>query len=112
MNEKVNRFRNIPVKFYTTEIERELIDEKAKQCSLSRSGYLLRIAIDGIIVIQDLDTMRGFTYEVNKIGTNINQIAKEINTMGSIHKQDIEEIKKQMGELYKIINKLIETYHK
>ena len=46
------RKRNIQIKFYVTEEEKQLIDEKLSQLPAKRMGaYLRKMAIDGYIII-------------------------------------------------------------
>ena len=46
-----NRKRNIQMKFYVTEEEKRLIDEKMKQLPIKQYGaYFRKMAIDGYIV--------------------------------------------------------------
>ena len=47
-----NRKRNIQMKFYVTEDEKRLIDEKMSQLPTRRYGaYLRKMAIDGYIIL-------------------------------------------------------------
>ena len=41
----------------------------------------------------DTTDMRVQTAEIQKIGANVNQIAKRLNSMGPVYAQDIEDIK-------------------
>ena len=75
-----NRKRNIQMKFYVTEDEKRLIDEKMSQFPTRRYGaYLRKMAIDGYIIYTDTADIKAFTKELSAIGRNINQIAKRIN---------------------------------
>ena len=79
-----NRKRNIQMKFYVTEDEKRLIDEKMAQLPTRRYGaYLRKMAIDGFIIYTDTTDIKAFTSELAAIGRNINQIAKRINATGS-----------------------------
>ena len=50
-----NRKRNIQIKFYVTEDEKRLIDEKMSQLPTRRYGaYLRKMAIDGYIIYTDI----------------------------------------------------------
>ena len=50
-----NRKRNIQIKFYVTEEEKRLIDEKMKQLPIKQYGaYFRKMAIDGYILVIDL----------------------------------------------------------
>ena len=42
------------------------------------------------------------TAELQKIGTNINQIAKRVNATGTLYAQDIEDIKGAMAEIWQL----------
>ena len=88
-----NRKRNIQIKFYVTEEEKRLIDEKMVQLPTQRYGaYLRKMAIDGYIIYTDTADIKAFTKELSAIGRNINQIAKRINAGGPAYQADMDEI--------------------
>ena len=88
-----NRKRNIQMKFYVTEDEKRLIDEKMSQLPTRRYGaYLRKMAIDGYIIYTDTADIKAFTKELSAIGRNINQITKRINAGGSAYQADMDEI--------------------
>ena len=88
------RKRKIQIKFYVTEEERALIEQKMKLVpTRNMAAYLRKIAIDGYIIQTDHSDIKGMTAEIQKIGVNINQIAKRVNATGSVYQEDIEEIK-------------------
>lgn len=75
-----NRKRNIQMKFWVTEEEKRLIDEKMSQLPTKRYGaYLRKMAIDGYIIQVDTTDIREMTKALGSIGRNINQIAKRVN---------------------------------
>lgn len=102
-----NRVRKKKLSLRVTENELRIIDKKAEVACLSRNGYLIKMAIEGAVIVQDLDNMRDFTNEINKIGVNINQITKHINTTNNIYKSDIEELKEKIEEIYKIVESIL-----
>ena len=64
-----NRKRNIQMKFYVTEDEKRLIDEKMSQLPTRRYGaYLRKMAIDGYIIYTDTAGIKAFTKELSAIG--------------------------------------------
>ena len=82
-----------------TEEERALIEEKMQQIpTLNLSAYARKILIDGYIITLDLQEVKGHTAQLQKIGVNINQIAKRINETGRIYADDMDEIKRAMEE--------------
>ena len=88
-----NRKRNIQIKFRVTEEERTLIEEKKQVPTRNMEAYLRKMAIDGYIIQIDHSDIKKMTAELQKIGVNINQIAKRANATGNVYQEDIEEIK-------------------
>ena len=54
-------------------------------------SYLRKMAIDGYIIQIDHSDIKAMTAEIQKIGVNINQIARRVNATGSVYKEDIEK---------------------
>ena len=89
-----NRKRNIQMKFYVTEEEKRLIDEKMKQLPIKQYGaYFRKMAIDGYILVVDRSDTKAYIRELQAVSRNINQIAKRANATGTVYRQDIEDIK-------------------
>ena len=98
-----NRKRNIQMKFYVTEDEKRLIDEKMSQLPTRRYGaYLRKMAIDGYIIYTDTADIKAFTKELSAIGRNINQIAKRINAGGPAYQADMDEIRERLDEIWQL----------
>ena len=98
------RKRKIQIKFYVTEEERALIEQKMKLVpTRNMAAYLRKIAIDGYIIQTDHSDIKGMTAEIQKIGVNINQIAKRVNATGSVYQEDIEEIKGVLAEIWRLM---------
>ena len=63
-----NRKRSVQMKFYITEEEKRLIDEKMAQLPTRRYGaYLCKMAIDGYIIYTDTADIKAFTAELSAI---------------------------------------------
>ena len=85
-----NRKRNIQMKFYVTEEEKRLIDEKMKQLPIKQYGaYFRKMAIDGYILVVDRSDTKAYIRELQAVSRNINQIAKRANATGTVYRQDI-----------------------
>lgn len=98
-----NRKRNIQMKFYVTEDEKRLIDEKMSQLPTQRIGaYLRKMAIDGYIIYTDTTDIKAFTKELSAIGRNINQIAKRINAGAPAYQADMDEIRERLDEIWQL----------
>ena len=66
------------------------------------SVYARKMLIDGYVIRLDYSDMKAMTAELQKIGTNINQIAKRVNATGTLYAQDIEDIKGAMAEIWQL----------
>ena len=103
-----NRKRNVQIIIRVTEEERSLIEEKMRQIpTLNLSAYARKILIDGYIITLDLQGVKGHTAQLQKIGVNINQIAKRINETGRIYADDMNEIKRAMEEVWRLERRLL-----
>jgi len=102
-----NRKRNVQIIIRVTEEERALIEEKMQQIpTLNLSAYARKMLIDGYITL-DLQEVKGHTAQLQKIGVNINQIAKRINETGRIYADDMDEIKLAMEEVWRLERRLL-----
>ena len=103
-----NRKRNIQMKFWVTEEEKRLIDEKMKQLPTQRFGaYLRKMAIDGYIIHTDMSSLKEMNKALFSIGRNINQIAKRLNTGGAVYKADMDEIREKMEQIWQLQRRIL-----
>ena len=103
-----NRKRNAQIIIRVIEEERALIEEKMRQIpTLNLSAYARKVLIDGYIITLDLQEVKGHTAQLQKIGVNINQIAKRINETGRIYADDMDEIKLAMEEVWRLERRLL-----
>ena len=108
-----NRKRNIQMKFYVTEEEKRLIDERMKLLPTQRYGtHLRKMSIDRYIIYTDTTEIKAFTSELSAIGRNINQIAKRINAGGGAYKadmQEIQEIQERLDEIWQLQRRILSS---
>ena len=103
-----NRKRNIQMKFWVTEEEKRLIDEKMKKLPTQRYGaYLRKMAIDGYIIHTDMSSLKEMNKALFSIGRNINQIAKRLNAGGSVYKADMDEIREKMEQIWQLQRRIL-----
>ena len=74
-------------------------------------AYMRKMAIDGYIIYTDLSEIKEFQKELQAIGRNINQLAKRVNTIGSVYETDIAEIKERLDEIWRLQRTMISTLH-
>ena len=98
-----NRKRNIQLKIWVTDEERKLIEHKMSLVPTNQIGaYLRKMAIDGYIIYTDTKDIRAMNKELQRIGRNINQIAKRVNSTSSIYMTDIEELKEDLQNIWRL----------
>ena len=103
-----NRKRNIQMKFWVTEEEKRLIEEKMAQLQTKRIGaYLRKMAIDGYIIYVDTRDIKEMNKLLSAIGRNINQIAKRINAGGPTYRADIEEIRERLDQIWQLQRRIL-----
>lgn len=95
--------RTIQLKFRVTEAERDMIFEKMRLLHTNNlAAYMRKIAIDGYVIAVDNSDIKAMTAEIQKIGVNINQIARRVNATSRIYEQDIAEIKGALDEIWRL----------
>lgn len=100
------------MKFWVTEEEKQLIDEKMRQLPTKRYGaYLRKMAIDGYIIQLDYSAVKEQTAEIQKVGVNVNQIARRVNSTGNAYKEDLEEIKGALDKIWQLQRYTLSKLH-
>ena len=102
-----NRKRDIQMKFWVTEEERQLIEARMKAFPTKRYGaYLRKMAIDGYIIYTDTTELKAMNRQLSQIGNNINQIAKRINS-GTVYQTDLQELQERMEEIWQLQRRIL-----
>ena len=98
------RKRNIQILFCVSPEEKKLIRRKMIESKTKNMGaYLRKMAIDGYIVNTDTTPLKKQYEEMHKIGVNINQIAKKVNSTGDLYPEEKQELKEMVKELWRIL---------
>ena len=98
-----NRSRNNSFTLYLNDDEKRILDAKWKLSGMkSRSAYIRQMLLEGIVYDVDYSELREYNYQLGKIGNNINQIAHKVNSTGEITESEIEALKKEMDEVWRL----------
>ena len=98
-----NRTRKIVLRVPVTPEEQELIRQKmALLHTRNFSAYARKMLIDGYVVHIDTTDIRAQTAELQKIGVNVNQIARTLNSMGPLYTQDVADIKGALAQIWQL----------
>ena len=97
-----NRNRNVGFHFFLSEQEAEIFEQKCKQLGISKSEFIRNCILYGSTVKKTLfsdERADRIIYEMNRIGNNINQIARFVNKDHSVGSDDYERIRKLVSAL-------------
>ena len=99
---KPNRTRKNAHIIYLSDEEEVAVKLRMERVRIqSFSKYSRKMMIDGyVLVIDDSKELKEFTYEINKIGVTINQIAHALNSGDSIPKETIDQLKDWMVTIW------------
>ncbi len=99
-----NRTRKYQIKFDVTEEEKEIIEKKQKMSGITSKGSFYRkMILEGIVIKTDMSAIKNLTVSINRIGNNINQIARRANQTGNIYNDDLKEINEKMSVIWELL---------
>ena len=99
-----NRKRNILLRVFVTEAERDFIYEKMDELHTTNFGaYARKMLIDGYAIHTDFTDLKAVVSEMQKIGVNINQIARRVNATSRIYEQDFIEMQGKVDEIWRLL---------
>ena len=68
--------------------------------------------IQGQVNIVDFKSLSDLKIAIDRVGKNINQIAKKVNETGDVTKSDIDETKKLLKEIETVVYQSIQSEYK
>ena len=96
------RTRKHPVQFYLSDDEQYILDEKFRLSKMrSKSAFLRKLVLYGFVYDVDYSHIREMNALLGNISGNLNQIAKRVNSTGNIYKEDMDEVKELMNEVWR-----------
>ena len=103
MNDKRERNKVIYVRASAPEYTK-IKESYARSSHSNMNDFCVDMLQHGYIVNVDYSDLTRLIYEINKIGTNINQIAHKVNENESVGKADIERLKEQLSLVVHVVN--------
>ncbi len=94
------------IKFNTEEWD--IIRKKAEKAGMRTGTYIRKIAVQGCIKHYEVDKFNALRLSLNKVGRELNQIAKVANSTQSVYRKDIED----MCEQIKYLKNIFADYYK
>lgn len=102
------RKHNIPIMFWVTEQERDLIEQRMAQIgTVNMSAYLRKIAIDGYVLKLDLPELKEMVSLLRRSSNNLNQIARRVNETGRIYEADMECLRENQERLWDAASEIL-----
>ena len=96
-----NRNRTNPVQFYLSDDEQYILNTKFKASGMKRmSAFLRKLILYGYVYDVDYSYLRNYNTELGRISSNLNKIAKRVNSTRNIYQEDINEVKELMNEIW------------
>jgi uncharacterized protein YukE len=115
---KLNRPHALRV--YVDDYELSVIRGKLREAGTTNlSTYCRDMVLGGQVVVQDFSAIKDMTaelgrisYEFNRIGNNINQVAKKANETESVDSNSVEELRQEFLELTQEVERLKRAFHR
>lgn len=100
-----SRTRPKQIKFYADEKEFQQIKKQIEKSKLSQQDFLLKCALNkNIIVIED---MKIFIGELKRIGNNLNQLTKVVNSERILNTEELSKMNMELNEVWKEVVKTL-----
>lgn len=102
------RKRDIPMLFYVSGLEKEMIQKKMEEYGTGNlSAYLRKIAIDGYVVNLELPELKELVSLLRRSSNNLNQLAKRVHETGRIYDADLAELQDRQEQLWDMAQKIL-----
>lgn len=100
--------RDREVHFVMSEEEIRRMRLKMEELGIhSQSAYLRKMALDGYSVKLDLQDVKEMVSLLRRCSNNLNQYAKRANETGSIYKEDIQDLKVRLDEIWEVSKEIL-----
>lgn len=88
--------------FRLTEEEYRKIKEKVEESGISQQQFLLKTALGKEII--HIKEFQELIFQIKKIGTNVNQIAKHSNETGIVSEEELAEVKGGLNQIWQLLS--------
>ena len=107
------RKRDIPLLFWVSEQERQMIQAKMDQIGTDNlSAYLRKMAIDGMVINLELPELREMVSLLRRSSNNLNQLTRRAHETGRIYDADLEDINQSYEKLWEAAQKMLTSLAK
>ena len=104
------RKRSLPILFWVSEEEKDLIQQKMELFGTSNmSAYLRKMAIDGYVVKLDIPELKELVSLLRYSSNNLNQLTKRAHESGRIYDADLEDIQQNQERIWTAAEKIVSS---
>ena len=102
------RKRDVPVLFYVSKDEMELIQQKMQAFGTSNmSAYLRKMAIDGYVLKLDLPELKEMVSLLRRWSNNLNQLTRRVHQTGRVYDADLQELPTQQETIWNDVHQVL-----
>lgn len=102
------RKRDVPVLFWVSPEEMELIRQKMEQLGTANlSAYLRKMAIDGYVVRIDVPELKELVSLLRYSSNNLNQLTRRVHETGHIYEADLEDISLKQEAIWSGVKEIL-----
>ena len=100
--------RNMELRALFTPEEIQRLHQRMAEAGVkNRSAFVRKMALDGYIVKLDMDELSEMIRLLRISSNNLNQIAKKVNSMGSIYGAEIAEMQVKQDEIWELAKEIL-----
>lgn len=104
-----NRKRGVKLNIRVSEHEQALIQKKmAALPTTNFEAYARKMLIDGYVINVDMTDVKELVLLLRSSSNNLNQIARRVNSTGSIYAADVEDLRARYGELWGAVSAIVQ----
>ena len=97
-----NRKRQNRNEVYLSDEEQFIYEEKFRLSGMKdKSTFLRQLILYGFVYEVDYSYLRNYNTELGRISSSLNQIAKRINSTDHFYKEDMDEVKELMNQVWR-----------
>ena len=102
------RKRDVPVLFWVSAEELELIHQKMRQYGTENlSAYPRKMALDGYVVKLELPELKELVSLMRRSSNNLNQLTRKVHETGRVYNADLEDISQRQEQLWEGVKEIL-----
>ena len=103
-----NRKRDVPILFWVSQEEMEMIHKKMEQFGTKNlSAYLRKMAIDGYVVRLDLPELKELVSLLRYSSNNLNQLTTRVHETGRVYDADLQGLARRQDAIWEGVREIL-----